>query len=68
MSVTNESMEISYLVVVDVRVQDFPKECALTTGPTTIVITWFAQNATSGNTTDGNSTEMLAPSEEGGWG
>ena len=40
----------------------------LTTSLTTIVITWFAQNATSGNTTDGNSTEMLAPSEEGGWG
>jgi hypothetical protein len=40
----------------------------LTTGLTTIVITGFAQNATSGDTIDGNSTEMLAPSEEGGWG
>jgi hypothetical protein len=35
---------------------------------TTITTPVFAQNATFGNITDGNSTEILAPSEEGGWG
>jgi hypothetical protein len=28
----------------------------------------LGQNTTVGNITDGNSTEILAPSEEGGWG
>jgi hypothetical protein len=40
----------------------------LAAGITTITIPVFAQNTTFGNITDGNSTEILAPSEEGGWG
>ena len=34
---------------------------------TTIATPVFAQNTTLGNITDGNSTEIFAPSEEGGW-
>jgi hypothetical protein len=40
----------------------------LTADLTTIIAPVFAQNATLGNITDGNLTEILAPSEEGGWG
>jgi hypothetical protein len=41
---------------------------ALASGLPTIATPGFAQNATFGNITDGNSTEIFAPSEEGGWG
>jgi hypothetical protein len=36
-------------------------------GLTTIVTPVFVLNTTLGNITDGNSTEIFAPSEEGGW-
>jgi hypothetical protein len=40
----------------------------LAAGLTTITTPVFAQNATLGNITDGNLSEILAPSEEGGRG
>jgi hypothetical protein len=34
----------------------------------TIATPSLGQNTTIGNITEGNSTEILSPSEEGGWG
>jgi hypothetical protein len=39
-----------------------------TTSLATIATPSLGPNTTAGNITDGNSTEVLAPSEEGGWG
>jgi hypothetical protein len=39
----------------------------ITGGLLTIAPPGFAQNATFGNITDGNSTEIIAPSEDGGY-